>query len=324
MAKNCLEREEVGRVVAEINEIIRWLREKADVDKALNSEGGPVECRRTAIAKTQQLMRDVNRVYMLAMDADAGIDVEKLEEAKSEALQKVKEYYDVLTSDELSSARALHISRSRLNDVIGALGRLVEAVSARSGTGNGFAASEDEDPLIRRILSIKERVRKLEEENRTLREEIERLKGGGFLMEPFDGGQRELIEELERLKEENKELRRQVEELRCGAESTAYQSLLEENNALRQRTNRLLEALRATRRRYEQHIQELMKERDEWRSKAIEKTVKSIEDTMFELRSQVESLKRENRELKERLGIAPPQKEREEKDEEEGYEFYFS
>ncbi|MEM4679024.1 MAG: hypothetical protein QXP17_01865, partial [Candidatus Jordarchaeales archaeon] len=62
------------------------------------------------------------------------------------------------------------------------------------------------------------------------------------------------------------------------------------------------------------------RERDEWRSKAIERTVKTIEDTMLELRNQVESLKRENRELKERLGITQPRVDERDRD----YEFYFS
>lgn len=317
LSRGCLE-----DCVSEIRETLDWLVREANVDRALSGEAGAVEQRKLAVIKAEKLMDAIRRAYSEA--EAAGLLSSALTELKDKALNDVARYHDVLSSSELSAARALHVSQDELMKAADSVRKLVKFLSSghrEAGEFNFFEQTQEEPPLIRKILELKEKARRLEEENRRLKEELKGVKGrGDFFLEPFEGEHSGLLGELEELRKENKELRRQVDELRRGAEVTAYQSLLEENNALKQRTERLLEALRAMRRRYEERLQELMREKDEWRSKAMERTVKTIEDTMLELRSQVESLKRENKELKERLGIIPAKKDESEKE----YELYFS
>ncbi len=302
--------------ISEIRETLDWLIKEANVDRALSSEVGAVEQRKLAVAKTEKMIDAIKRACSEA--EAAGLSSRSFMELRDKALEDA-------TSSELSAARALHVSQEELRRMAGSVEKLVEFFSRECQEVGGFELfeqSQEEPPLIRKVLELKEKARRLEEENRRLREELKDMRGkSAFFLEPLEGEHTSLMRELEALREENKELRRQVDELRRGADVTAYQSLLEENNALKQRTERLLEALRAMRRRYEEQLQELTREKDEWRSKAIERTVKTIEDTMLELRSQVESLKKENRELKERLGIAPAKKEERE---ERSYELYFS
>jgi len=306
--------------VSEIKETLNWLIREANVDRALSSEAGAVEQRKLAVAKTEKLIEFIRK-------ACSGVEVanlpsDNLRELRDRALEDATRYYEVLSSGELSAARALHVSQRELSIMASSVRKLVEFLSGgqREEVFKLFEQHQEEPPLIRKVIELKKKARRLEEENRKLKEMLEGVRGkGGFFLDPLEEEHQDLMKELEALREENGELRRQIDELRRGAEATAYQSLLEENKALRQRTERLLEALRAMRRRYEEQLQELTKEKDEWRSKAMERTVKTIEDTMLELRSQVESLKRENQELKEKLGIAPTKK-----DEEGSYEFYFS
>ncbi len=306
--------------VSEIREILGWLLREANVDRALSSEVSPIEQRKLAINKVEMLIDAVRKVCREA--EMAGIPPEPLRELENEVLRSVTGYYDVLSSGELSAARAFHVSQKELSRMADSIEKLLRFLSSKEMNGKEKTTEGSEAPLIKKVLELKERTRKLEEENRRLKSELERLRGSSIFLEPLEGEQKGLDKEVEELRKENMELRRQIDELRRGAEVTAYQSLLEENNTLRQRTERLLEALRATRRRYEERLQELMKERDEWRSKALERTIKTIEDTMFELRSQIESLKKENKELKEKLGIEPIEKKGEVK--EGDYEFYFS
>ncbi|MEM4447037.1 MAG: hypothetical protein QW461_07085 [Candidatus Jordarchaeales archaeon] len=314
--------EKLEYYVYEIKETLEWLIKEANIDRAFSGELGAVEHRRLAVVKTEKLL---NAIKKACGEAEAkGLPSDVLKKLSDEALSDVTEYYNILSSSELSAAKALHVSRGELSRVADSVGRLVEFLSSsgRGRSGDEQIERKEGDPLpIVKILELKEKVKNLENENRRLREELERVKGGrNFFVESIEEGQTSLLRELEELRKENEELKRQVEKLRCGTESSAYQSLLEENNALKQRVERLLEALKATRKRYEERLQELVRERDEWRSKAIERTVKTIEDTMLELRNQVESLKRENRELKERLGITQPRVDERDRD----YEFYFS
>lgn len=308
--------------ISEIRETLDWLIKEANVDKALSSEVGAVEQRKLAVAKTEKMVDAIRRA---CSEAEAvGLSSRGLKELRDRVLEDATRYYDVLSSSELSAARALHVSQEKLRVMAGSVRKLIDFLSRGQREVEGselFEQSQEEPPLIRKVLELKEKARRLEEENRRLRGELEEAKGkSAFFLEPLEGEHTSLMRELEALREENKELRKQVDELRRGAEVTAYQSLLEENNALKQRTERLLEALRAMRRRYEEQLQELTREKDEWRSKAVERTIKSIEDAMLELRSQVESLKKENRELKERLGMTPAKKEEGER----SYELYFS
>jgi len=309
--------------ISEIRETLDWLIKEANVDRALSSEVGAVEQRKLAVAKTEKMIDAIKRACSEA--EAAGLSSRSFMELRDKALEEATRYYNVLSLSKLSAARALHVSQEELRRMAGSVEKLVEFFSRECQEVGGFELfeqSQEEPPLIRKVLELKEKARRLEEENRRLREELKDMRGkSAFFLEPLEGEHTSLMRELEALREENKELRGQVDELRRGADVTAYQSLLEENNALKQRTERLLEALRAMRRRYEEQLQELTREKDEWRSKAIERTVKTIEDTMLELRSQVESLKKENRELKERLGIAPAKKEERE---ERSYELYFS
>lgn len=314
--------EKLEHCVSEIKEALDWLIREANIDRAFSGELGAVEHRRLAVVKAEKLLNAIKRARG---EAEAiGLPSDVLKELGDKALGDVTKYYSILSSSELSAAKALHVSREELDRVADSVRRFIEFLSCGRGRVEGEAAERrDGDPLpIVRILELKERVKSLEEENRRLREELEKVRGSGrsLFVESIEEGQTGLLRELEELRRENEELKKQVEKLRCGAESSAYQSLLEENNALRQRVERLLEALKATRKRYEERLQELVRERDEWRSKAIERTVKTIEDTMLELRNQVESLKKENKELKERLGITQPRADEREKD----YEFYFS
>ncbi len=297
--------------------LLKWLETEANIDKALSNEGGPIEQRKLTLECVEQLTQLISSIK----DTSTNKYPEKIleiEENYNSAAESLEDFKKIISNNDLNAARAFHLSQDALNQMLSKISKFIQLVKP-----------VDENPLILKILELKQRVEDLEAERYQLLTELRRIKGGEEpILEapPFQTSYTttsdSLQQELEKLRAEKEILEQQLNELRGGEKSKAYQSLLKENNELRERTARLTEALRITRTRSENRFKQLLLERDEWRTKALEKTVRSIEETMYDLRNQIESLKKENQQLKQRLNLRP-QTEEEKAGEDQKYDFYY-
>ncbi|MEX2706337.1 MAG: hypothetical protein Q6352_013960 [Candidatus Freyrarchaeum guaymaensis] len=304
------------QAVFKIQRLLKWFETEANIDKALSTEGGPIEQRKRTIEHIGQLAQLISATKEALTDKHPE-KLWEIEEEYASAVEALEAYRKTITDKELNAARAFHSSQDTLNQMLSTVSRYIQLVKPT-----------DENPLIRKIIELKQRVGDLEAERDQLLDELHRLKGGeepvletSPFQTPHVTTQDNLQQEIEKLRAEKEMLEQQLNELRGGEKSKAYQSLLKENNELRERTARLTEALRITRARNEKRFKQLLKERDEWRTKALEKTVRTIEETMYDLRNQLEALQRENKQLKQKLNLLPPEEGEEEKDQK--YDFYY-
>ncbi len=297
--------------------LLKWLESEANIDKALSNKGGPIEQRKLALECIKQLTQLVSSIK----DVSTSKYPEKIleiEENHNSALESLEALNKIIGDNDLNAARAFHLSQDALNQMLTKVSKFIQLVKP-----------VDENPLILKILELKQRVEDLETERYQLLVELRRIRGGEEpLLEapsfqtPYTTPSEGIQQEVEKLRAEKEILERQISELRGGEKSKAYQSLLKENNELRERTARLTEALRITRTRNENRFKQLLQERDEWRTKSLEKTIRSIEETMYDLRNQLESLKKENQQLKQRLNLRP-QTEEEKAEKDQKYDFYY-
>lgn len=297
--------------------LLKWLETEANIDKALSNEGGPIEQRKLTLECVEQLTQLISSIK----DTSTNKYPEKIleiEENYKSAAESLEAFNKIIGDNDLNAARAFHLSQEELNQMLIKVYKFIQLVKP-----------VDENPLILKILELKQRVEDLEAERYQLLTELRRIKGGEEpILEPppfqtaHITSSDSLQQELEKLRAEKEVLEQQINELRGGEKSKAYQSLLKENNELRERTARLTEALRITRTRNENRFKQLLLERDEWRTKALEKTIRSIEETMYDLRNQLESLKKENQQLKRKLNLIPQTEE--EAGKEEKYDFYYA
>nr|MDO8082246.1 hypothetical protein [Candidatus Freyarchaeota archaeon] len=283
-----------------IQRLLKWFETEANIDKALSSDGGPIEQRKRAVDYIKQMTQLISFIKDDSTDRYPE-KVLEIEENYNSSVESLDAFSKIISDNELNAARAFHLSQDALTRMLSNISEFIRLVK-----------SVDENPLILKVLELRQRVEDLEAERYQLLVELRRLKGGEEpILEapsfqtshitPSDSHQ----QEVEKLRTEKGMLEQQLNELREGEKSKAYQSLLKENNELRERTARLTEALKITRARNENRFKQLLQERDEWRTKALEKTVHSIEETIYDLRNQVENLKKENQQLKQKLNLLP-------------------
>lgn len=299
--------------------LLKWLETEANIDKALSNKGGPVEQRKLTLECTKQLIQLISSIKENSTNKYPEKILE-IEESYNSATESLQAFNKIIGDDDLNAARAFHLSQDALHQMLNKVSKFVQIVKP-----------VDEHPLILRILELKQKVEDLESERYQLLAELHRVKGGEEaifetpLQPSFITSSDSLLQEVQKLRAEKTMLEQQLNELRGGEKSKAYQSLLKENNELRERTARLTEALRITRTRNENRFKQLLQERDEWRTKSLEKTVRSIEETMYELRNQLEALKKENQQLKQKLNLRPQKAEEEEHQaEDQKYDFYYA
>ncbi|MEM3586355.1 MAG: hypothetical protein QXO71_03440 [Candidatus Jordarchaeaceae archaeon] len=290
--------------------LLKWFETEANMDKALSSDGGPVEQRKRAVGYLRQMSQLISFIKENSTDRYPE-KVFEIEENYKSSLESLEAFNKIISDNELNAARAFHLSQDALNRMLSNVSEFIRIIR-----------SIDESPLISKVLELKQRVECLEAERYQLLIELRKLKGGEeTILEtpPPQADHTSLLDsfqqEIEKLRKEKEMLEQQLNELRGGEKSIAYQSLLKENSELRERTARLTEALKITRARNELRFKQLLQERDEWRAKALEKTVRTIEETMYDLRNQIENLKKENQQLKQKLNLIP-QREGEEGSEE--------
>lgn len=310
------EGDNLEEAVLKIERLLKWFETEANIDKALSSDGGPIEQRRRAVEYIKQIAQLLPFIKDKAMN-NYPDKILEIEENYKYSVESVEAFNKIISDNDLNAARAFHLSQDNLNRMLNNVSGLIRLVKPM-----------DDNPLILKILELKQRVEYLEAERYQLLVELRRLKGGEepiLEVSPFHTAsftpQNSLQQELEKLRKEKESLEQQLSDLREGEKSIAYQSLLKENSELRERTTRLTEALKITRARNENRFKQLLQERDEWRSKALEKTVHSIEETMYELRNQIENLKKENQQLKQKLNLLP-QKEKEDTEIDHKYDYH--
>lgn len=300
---------EVGNLeeaVFKIQRLLKWFETEANIDKALSSDGGAIEQRKRAVDCIKQMSQLISFIKDSSTERypEKVLEIEENYKSSSESLEA---FNKIISDNELNAARAFHLSQDALTRVLSNVSEFIRLVK-----------SVDDNPLISKVLELKQRVEYLEAERYQLLVELRRLKGGEEPILEVPIFQTSHIttsdsfqHEIEKLRKEKGVLEQQLNELREGEKSIAYQSLLKENSELRERTNRLTEALKITRARNENRFKQLLQERDEWRTKALEKTVHTIEETMYDLRNQVENLKKENQQLKQKLNLLPRREEEE-------------
>jgi hypothetical protein len=310
-----IENGNLEQAVFKIQKLLKWFEAEANIDKALSSDGGPIEQRKRAVGYINQMAQ------LISFIKDSSTDrypekVLEIEENYNSAVKSLEAFNKIISDNELNAARAFHLSKDTLTQMLIDVSEFIR-----------LDKSVDENPLILKVLELRQRVEDLEAERYQLLIELRRIKGGEepILEAPTFQTSRittsDSLQEAEKLGTEKAMLEQQLNGLREGEKSKAYQSLLKENNELRERTARLTEALKITRARNENRFKQLLQERDEWRTKALEKTVHSIEETIYDLRNQLENLKKENQQLKQKLNLLP-QKEEEEREKDQKYEAY--
>jgi DNA repair exonuclease SbcCD ATPase subunit len=294
---------EIGNLeeaVFKIQRLLKWFEIEANIDKALSSDGGPIEQRKRAVDYIKQTAQLISFIKDSSMERYPE-KVLELEENYKSSVESLEAFNKIISDNELNAARAFHLSQDALTRMLNNVSEFI-----------GLVKSVDENPLITKVLELKQRVEYLEAERYQLLVELRRLKGGEepiletpTFQTPHIITSDSLQQEIEKLRNEKGMLEQQLNDLRKGEKSIAYQSLLKENSELRERTARLTEALKITRARNENRFKQLLQERDEWRTKALEKTVHTIEETMYNLRNQLENLKKENQQLKQKLNLLP-------------------
>ncbi|MEM2135586.1 MAG: hypothetical protein QW261_01280 [Candidatus Jordarchaeaceae archaeon] len=312
-----IETENLEQNIFKAQKLLKWFETEANIDRALSSEEGPIELRKRAGENINQLRELIRSIKNISIQRCPEKNIE-IEESYASAIESLEAFAKIIGDNELNAARAFHLSQNALTQMLNKIHKLVLLIKPA-----------DEDPLILKILELKQRVEDLEAERDQLFAELHRIKFGEEpilethpLQSPHITFSETAQKEIEKLRMEKEELEKQLNELRGGEKSKAYQSLLKENNELRERTARLTEALRITRAQSENKFKQLLQERDEWRTKALEKTVRSIEETMYDLRNQLENLKKENQQLKQKLNLIP-QKEEENTDKSQKYNLYY-
>lgn len=164
-------------------------------------------------------------------------NVLETEENYSSAVKSLEAFSKIISDNELNAARAFHLSQDKLTQMLSSVSEFVRLVK-----------SVDENPLILKVLELRQRVEDLEAERYQLLVELRRIKGGEepILETPIFQTSRimhsDSLQEVEKLRTEKALLEQQLNEFREGEKSQAYQSLLKENNEFRERTARLTEA----------------------------------------------------------------------------------
>ena len=198
------------QAVFKIQRLLKWFETEANIDKALSTEGGPIEQRKRTIEHIGQLAQLISATKEALTDKHPE-KLWEIEEEYASAVEALEAYRKTITDKELNAARAFHSSQDTLNQMLSTVSRYIQLVKPT-----------DENPLIRKIIELKQRVGDLEAERDQLLDELHRLKGGeepvletSPFQTPHVTTQDNLQQEIEKLRAEKEtaEFNAKVQEL---------------------------------------------------------------------------------------------------------------